>query len=115
MAQGQPGQGAGTGRPGRGQGGIVPEDEGISTGFETDLAESALSAGRNLLEWKERAVNAPGDAPEEYDAAVEAVKEGVDEAIVDEQVPPGYHGVIKQYFDTLEGDDVDGNNDAGEE
>jgi hypothetical protein len=29
------------------------------------------------------------------------VKQGVSEAIQQEQVPPGYHEAIKKYFDTL--------------
>jgi hypothetical protein len=102
------------GGPGQGRGGIAPEDEGVRTQFTPDLARSALSAGKNLLEWKERAVNAPGDAPENYEEAVKAVKEGVDEAILHEEVPPGYHDVIKQYFDTLEGEGNVGS-DEGEE
>jgi hypothetical protein len=32
---------------------------------------------------------------------VREVKQGVSEAIQQEQVPPGYHDAIKKYFDTL--------------
>ncbi len=33
---------------------------------------------------------------------VTAVKQGADEAILQEQIPPSYHDAIQKYFDTIE-------------
>lgn len=98
---GQGGAGAGMGGPGQGRGGIAPEDESVNTRFTPDLARSHLTAGKYLLEWQERAVNAPGDAPDDYDETIETVKKGLDEAILHEEVPPAYQDAVRKYFDTL--------------
>ena len=37
-----------------------------------------------------------------YRSLISQVKQGISEAIVTEQVPPGYHESIKSYFDSLE-------------
>ena len=42
-----------------------------------------------------------GARTEDYREAVREVKQGVSEAIVAEQVPPGYHTAIQKYFDSL--------------
>ena len=42
-----------------------------------------------------------GTRAEDFRNTVREVKQGVSEAIQQEQVPPGYHEAIKKYFDTL--------------
>ena len=43
-----------------------------------------------------------GEAKKEYRQAMQEVKQGVSEAISQEQVPPGYHEGIRGYFDSID-------------
>ncbi|MDB6149966.1 MAG: hypothetical protein JWQ44_1414 [Chthoniobacter sp.] len=97
----EPGQGMAGMGPGIGNGAKRPEDDSVETGFKTEKATSQLSGGKMLLEWKTAEVGETGARTEEYREAVQQVKQGVSEAIQQEQVPPGYHDTIKRYFDTL--------------
>ncbi len=96
-----PGKGPGMGQRGQGEGGKAPEKDDADTDFKPDQARSALTAGKMLLKWKERGISHAGKAKEEYLHSVEKVKQGVSEAILHEQIPPGYHEAIKKYFDTM--------------
>ena len=51
--------------------------------------------------WKVNEVGPTGARAKEYRDALRQVKQGVSEAIANEQVPPGYHDTIQKYFDTL--------------
>jgi hypothetical protein len=97
---GPPGQEAGMG-PGIGNGAKRPEDDSAKTGFKTEKSISQLTGGKMLLEWKTKEVGETGARSEEYRQNVQRVKQGVSEAIQQEQVPPGYHEAIKKYFDSL--------------
>lgn len=97
--EGDPG-GQGNG-PGIGNGAKRPEDETAKTGFKTEKDNSQLTGGKMLLEWKTKEVGDTGTRAAEYRDNVQRVKQGVSEAIQQEQVPPGYHEAIKKYFDTL--------------
>jgi hypothetical protein len=57
-----------------------------------------------LMEWKTREVSDAGPAREEYLRAVQDVRQQASEAVVQEQIPPGYQASIKKYFDTLPND-----------
>jgi len=87
--------------PGIGDGSKRPEDETAKTGFKTEKSNSQLTGGKMLLEWKTKEVGDTGARAAEYRDNVQRVKQGVSEAIQQEQVPPGYHEAIKKYFDTL--------------
>ena len=87
--------------PGIGNGAKRPEDESAKTGFKTEKSKSQLTGGKMLLEWKTKEVGETGARSEEYRTNVQRVKQGVSEAIQQEQVPPGYHEAIKKYFDAL--------------
>ncbi len=99
------GNGGGMGPPnGKGQGGgVVGEKAGEPEGFVPERSQSALQAGKMLLEWKsdEREVTPTGQSPEERDRALRLLQGSVGEAIRAEQVPPGYHEAIKRYFDEM--------------
>ena len=90
------------GGPGIGRGGKAPEKPEEKTDFTPERSRSAYKAGKILLQWKTRQVSDPGTVRENYQRQVQAVKQGVSEAILQEQVPPGYHEAIKKYFDSLE-------------
>jgi archaellum component FlaC len=96
LAQGGSGMG-----PGIGNGARRPEDESAQTNFKTEKSPSQLNAGKLLLEWKTKEVGETGARTEEYREGLQRVKQGVSEAIQQEQVPPGYHEAIKKYFDAL--------------
>ena len=50
------------------------------------------------MEWKTKGLSEKGEVTEEYQAAMQEIREGVDEAISKEKIPPGYHEIIKKYF-----------------
>ena len=96
------GVGAGMRGPGIGDGGTAPRDDSLASGFKPEQSRSALTGGKMLLEWKTSEVSDAGTASKNYADAIKNVKQGVSEAILQEQVPPGYHEAIKRYFDTIE-------------
>jgi hypothetical protein len=93
--------GPGMGGPGIGRGGEAPEDPQLDSDFKTERSRSAFKAGKILLQWKTTQLSERGTARENYQQHIEAVKHGMSEAILQEQVPPGYHDAIKKYFDSL--------------
>ena len=95
----QPGQGAGD-NPGQGQGGTRGEAPDTKTALKDEKSKSQVGAGKLLMQWKDEGLGEVGQRPD-YQAAVRAVKEGVAEAIRNEQVPSGYHSAIQKYFDRL--------------
>ena len=99
------GQGLG-GKGGRGvrnqPGGKVDEDDSVATDYQDEKSKSHVTAGKILLKWKTNELAAGGKADVQFSEAVREVKQGVSEAITKEQVPPGYHEVIKKYFDVME-------------
>jgi hypothetical protein len=87
--------------PGRGQGGKAPENDDAETEFKSEKSPTQLAGGKMLLQWKVDETGPTGARAEDYRNAVRQVKQGVSEAITNEQVPPGYHEAIQKYFDTL--------------
>ena len=79
-------------------------DEKSATDFHPEKSASLLQPGRMLMEWKTREVSEAGPAREEYLRAVQDVRQQASEAVVQEQIPPGYQAAIKKYFDTLHND-----------
>lgn len=96
------GDGEGLGGEGMGQGGKAPEDDSIATDFKTEQSKSAVTAGKVLLSVKTKGLSDKGDAKKEYKGLIQKVKQGYSEAILQEQIPPGYHDGIKSYFDNLD-------------
>jgi hypothetical protein len=96
------GDGEGLGDEGIGEGGKAPEDDSVQTGFKTEQSKSAVTAGKVLMSLKTKGLSDRGEAKKEYRNLVGKVKQGVSEAILQEQIPPGYHDGIKRYFDSIE-------------
>ena len=94
--------GEGLGGEGMGEGGIAPEDDSIKTDFITEQSRSAVTAGKVLLSVKTKGLSDKGDASRDYKTLIKKVKQGFSEAILQEQIPPGYHEGIKSYFDNLD-------------
>lgn len=94
--------GGGMGNEGIGRGGIAPEDDELESDFMSEQSRSSMTAGKILLKWKTLGTAPAGKAKIEYDQQIREVKKGVSEAILREQVPPGYHDAIRKYFDSLE-------------
>ena len=101
QGKGKNGGGKSGPNPGIGKGGTVGEDESAASKFKKEKDKIQLGAGKLLMEWKEEGVGDTGKKAGDYNDAVRAVKQGVAEAIRNEQVPPGYHGAIQKYFDNL--------------
>lgn len=95
------GDGEGMGGRGMGEGDIAPEDESSKTGFKTEKSKSAVTAGKVLLSMQTKGLSDTGEADQNYATQIERIQQGLSEAILQEQVPPGYHEEIKKYFDTL--------------
>jgi hypothetical protein len=87
--------------PGRGAGGKAPEDDSLASAFRPEKTETTLTTGKMLLEWKTSEVGESGPRAEAFRDGIQKVKQGVSEAIVSEQIPPGYHATIQKYFDAL--------------
>lgn len=100
------GDGEGMGGRGTGEGGVAPEDDSVETGFKTEQSKSAVTAGKILMSVKTKGMSDRGDAKKDYREAIQQVKQGVNEAILQEQIPPGYHEGIKSYFDNLDKSDA---------
>jgi hypothetical protein len=107
MTEGE-GDGEDTGGEGMGEGGIAPEDDSVETDFKTEQSKSAVTAGKVLLSVKTKGLSDKGDAKKEYRSLIQKVKQGYSEAILQEQIPPGYHDGIKRYFDNLDKNDTSG-------
>jgi hypothetical protein len=94
--------GEGTGNEGLGGGGKVDEDDTGDKGFKTEKSKSAITAGKVLLSFKSKGLSDSGEAKKNYKKLVTDLKQGMSEAIMQEQIPPGYHDGIKKYFNSLE-------------
>jgi hypothetical protein len=106
------GVGPGMGGPGTGRGGDAPEDPEAETDFKPALSRSDVTAGRMLLEWKTRGLSDAGHAREDYRRSVREIKQSWSEAMLREQVPPGYRAAIQKYFDSIKETRGDGDGDA---
>ncbi|HLX70721.1 MAG TPA: hypothetical protein VKV04_13925 [Verrucomicrobiae bacterium] len=98
--------GVGNGPNGSGYGvGQRPHgDDSSMSAFNPEKSPSLLQPGRMLMEWKTKEVSEAGPAREEYLRAVQDVRQQASEAVVQEQIPPGYQTAIQKYFDTLHND-----------
>ncbi len=99
---GYEGEGEGTGGEDGGGGATVEEDDSVETDFQSEHTKTALNAGKVLLSLKTKGLSDTGDAKKEYSNLIQNVRQGVSEAILQEQIPPGYHDGIRQYFDNME-------------
>ena len=93
-----PGNGLG---PGHGYGPRPHGDDTAASGFKQQKDPSLFQPGKVLMEWKTKEVSDAGPAREEYLQAVQDVRQQASEAVLQEQIPPGYQAAIKKYFDTL--------------
>jgi len=85
-----------------GEGGPVDENDSKKSKFKTELSKSQISKGKVLLTLKTKGMGEHADVKEQYRSAVRDVKQGLSEAILREEIPPGYHEGIKGYFDSIE-------------
>ena len=103
------GDGAGLGGKGTGRGGKAPEDDTVDSKFKTEQSTSAITAGKILLSLKSKGLGESGTAKKEHRELVKNLKQAVSDAILQEQIPSGYHDDIKKYFDTIEQDSSEAN------
>ena len=94
-------RGGGMGNPGQGRGNVAPEDPTQQTAFQTEKARTFLSEGRILMQWKTKAPSERGEAVKNYRDSARRLRDGVDEAILAEEIPPGYHDPVRKYFGTI--------------
>ena len=92
----------GMGGPGQGRGGKAPENPDAETDFKSEVSKSALQKGRLLMSMESKGDAEKGEVEKAYKDAIGVLKEEASEAILKEQIPPGYHESIRDYFDNLE-------------
>jgi hypothetical protein len=92
------GEGNGLGNRGQGRGGVAPEDDSIETGFRTELSKSAVTKGKTLMTMKTKGLSEKGDDKARFQQILKQGEQGLQEAIEQEQIPPGYVDGIKTYF-----------------
>ena len=97
------GIGGGMGGPGQGKGGIAPEDDSQQTTFTPEKVPSQLTAGRMLMRLRTTGEAEKGEAKQQIDEALQAVQQEAAEAVLRQDVPPGYHAAIKSYFEGMQG------------
>lgn len=88
--------------PGAGAGNVAPEDDSVNTEFQSEVAKSAVTAGKILFSQKTQGLGEKGAVTGEYRSLAKQVQQGVSDALEQEQIPPGYHEGVKRYFDMLE-------------
>lgn len=91
-------------------GAIQDEDDSDPEGYKDEKTKTQIQAGKVLLsiKTKEAATEKDFDPDElkKYESTVSEIKSGVQAAIENEQIPPGYVEGIKSYFDNLESKDA---------
>lgn len=91
-------------------GAMQEEDDSDPEGYKDEKTKTQIQAGKVLLSIKTREAATEKDFdPEElkkYESTVTEIKAGVQAAIENEQIPPGYVDGIKSYFDNLESVDA---------
>lgn len=104
---------AGMGQGGEGEreegGSPMDEDDSDPEGYKDEKTKTQIQAGKVLLSIKTKEAATEKDFdPEElkkYESTVSEIKSGVQAAIENEQIPPGYVDGIKSYFDNLDATD----------
>lgn len=105
---------AGMGQGGEGEreegGSPMDEDDSDPEGYKDEKTKTQIQAGKILLSIKTKEAATEKDFdPEElkkYESTVSEIKSGVQAAIENEQIPPGYVDGIKSYFDNLDSSDA---------
>ena len=95
-------RGKGMGGEGFGKGGVAQEDDKVKTNFKAEKSPTAINAGKTLLTLKSKGTGEKTKAKLNYRQLIGDVRQGANEAVQQEQIPPGYHDNIKSYFDSLE-------------
>ncbi len=87
-------------------GAMQEEDDSDPEGYKDEKTKTQIQAGKVLLSIKTKEAATEKDFdPEElkkYESTITEIKSGVQAAIENEQIPPGYVDGIKGYFDNLE-------------
>jgi hypothetical protein len=111
---GQDGRGGGEkdvneGGAGMGAGGETPEDDSDPEGYKDEKTKSRIKAGKVLLSIKTKEyaeeTDFDPDSLRKYQSSVNSLKDGVQSAIENEEIPLPYVDGIKKYFSKIE--DID--------
>ncbi|MCX7388624.1 MAG: hypothetical protein NTX48_18320 [Planctomycetales bacterium] len=90
-------------------GAMQDEDDSDPEGYKDERTKTQIQAGKVLLSIKTKEAATEKDFdPEDlkkYESTVSEIKSGVQAAIENEQIPPGYVDGIKSYFDNLDSAD----------
>lgn len=95
-------QGSGLGGEGFGEGGQAPEDDSVKSDFKSERSKSPITPGKVLLTLKSKGLGDPAEVEKNHRELIKQAKQGLSEAVLQEQVPPGYREGIKKYFDNFD-------------
>jgi hypothetical protein len=87
--------------PGQGEGKRPHGDESQTAAYKPEQGSSPMQPGKILMQWTTHDASTPGNAHEDFQRAIDEVKQQASEAVVSEQIPAGYHQTIQHYFDSL--------------
>ena len=79
---------------GFGDGSQREEKDSAKSKFKTEMSKSQVTKGKVLLTLKTKGMGEHVDFKEQYRAAVRGVKQGISEAILQEEIPPGCRDVM---------------------
>ncbi|HYE05032.1 MAG TPA: hypothetical protein VEL07_05850 [Planctomycetota bacterium] len=88
-----------TGGGGQASGGKSEFNDDAVTGSTPEKAHADIGPGRVLMQWKAAGEAEAGTAREDYQRAEREVQQQVSEALLHEQLPPGYEDAVRRYFD----------------
>ncbi|MBI5724065.1 MAG: hypothetical protein HZA50_08925 [Planctomycetes bacterium] len=99
----------GTGGPGQGLGKRPSDDKG-NTDFTKIGVKNTPTAGGPIIASKVfKGPQVKGEAKQQFEAAVQAAKDGASEAVKDNKIPKKYESAVKKYFGDLEQTGKSGN------
>lgn len=94
--------GNGSGGPGKGNGGLGPEDEPVDFAVDKTKANTQTRQGPIIGQRQVYAEQIRGESTKEFAQAVEAASQNAADAMEGMQIPRELHSAVKHYFGTLE-------------
>jgi len=95
------GSGDGTGGEGQGRGGL-PLENRTDTAFKNEMSKSKVNQGKILHQLFVSGIPEKGEAAVEYSDVVQAAKQQAASSLARDRIPREYEDMVKTYFDSLE-------------
>lgn len=101
-----PGQGAGLGGPGRGQGNQIGELPDTQVAFDPEMLPGEMTPGQMIASMMMRgAPDQDAEATAEFaQSAFDKARQDAEQALTQEEIPPGARSLVRGYFGSLDAD-----------